>query len=108
MNINNSSIQFENVLENRINKIRKILASKREEYSKDTDRYHNFRVAARSGPIEQTAEEALEGMMRKHLVSVYDLILMPETRTRERIDEKIGDLINYLILLEGIMLEKLK
>ena len=52
-------------------------------------------------------------MMVKHLVSIKDLLDMCEVRsftnnvTQELIEEKFGDAINYLILLEGMVTEKL-
>lgn len=93
--------QFDQVLKERLRKIEKILGEKAKEYAKNNDRYHNFNVAAR---IRNTSpEEALSGMMMKHIVCVMDLIEDPKSATFELIDEKIGDNINYLILLEGMM-----
>jgi len=45
-------------------------------------------------------------MMVKHLVSVFDLIEGRIPTSQEMIDEKIGDMINYLILLEAVLKEK--
>jgi len=46
-------------------------------------------------------------MMLKHIVSVFFFFYWTETDdkriTTELIDEKIGDTINYLILLEGLL-----
>jgi len=57
---------------------------------------------------DETPERALWGMAKKHLVSVTDLIHGRAEVTPERIDEKIGDMINYLILLEGLLIKKSK
>lgn len=96
---------FNEVVEARIEKIRKVLADKGSEYATNDDRYHNFRVAARV--LDTSPEKALKGMMVKHEVSVMDLIewaeKSPEKLTAALIDEKIGDNINYLILLEGML-----
>lgn len=101
--------QFDLVRGARCKKIEVILGSKAKEYATDTDRYHNFRVAARMA--NTTPEKALKGMMLKHEVSVNDLIewseSAPERITEELIDEKIGDNINYLILLEGLLRERI-
>ena len=95
--------QFDTVCNERIVKIKKVLLSKSKEYAKGADRYHNFNVAARVGGTSR--EKALLGMMMKHLVSVLDIIEEPGRFNDEVIDEKIGDMINYLILLEGMLLE---
>lgn len=99
-----NDITFERLVERRLNLIRNTLNRKAVEYATD-DRLYNFKVAAR---INDTApEKALKGMMAKHEVSVQDLINGRGILTQELIDEKIGDHINYLILLEGLLNEKL-
>lgn len=51
------------------------------------------------------------GMMFKHAVSVMDLIEWiesnPEKITGDIVDEKIGDNINFLILLEGMLKQRI-
>jgi hypothetical protein len=100
---------FDVIVRNRTNKILKILESKGAEYSgSGEDRLHNFKVAARID--DESPEKALWGMIKKHLVSVIDIINdldMGILAPKERIDEKIGDTINYLILLEGLLCERL-
>ena len=97
---------FDQLVGERCGKIKAVLQSKAKEYVQGGDRFHNFKVAA--DIVGGSPEEALHGMMLKHIVSVLDLIKYPETRTKQMVDEKVGDNINYLILLEGIMLEGLK
>lgn len=95
---------FDDIVEDRIEQIRTILSEKGREYATSTDRFHNFRVAARI--LDTTPECALLGMMIKHIVSVLDLIDSTDELNIEMIDEKIGDTINYLILLEGLLRER--
>ena len=100
---------FNALVEERVNKIKSVLASKGKEYGIG-DRLHNFKVAGRIG--DNTPERALKGMWLKHLVSVFDLIDACDQRdrsllTRPIIDEKIGDSINYLILLEALLRERI-
>lgn len=45
-------------------------------------------------------------MYRKHLVSVMDLKNFPGDATPELIKEKIGDSINYHLLLEALLVER--
>lgn len=94
---------FEVLLKSRLKKTEVTLSHKANEYAIANDRLHNFHVAARI--LGTTPENALLGMANKHLVSVLDLIRYPGTVTPERVDEKIGDLINYLILLEAVFKE---
>lgn len=98
--------RFENILSERLKKCIDTLSVKANEYATE-DRLHNFKVAAKLQNC--TPITALAGMMSKHTVSVYDLIQRQEQGyvvTREMWDEKIGDSINYLILLSALVEEK--
>ena len=70
------------------------------------DRLHNFKVA---GKLQKcTPVKALGGMMAKHTVSVYDLIddyEQGKAISKEMWAEKIGDSINYLLLLTALLEE---
>lgn len=96
---------FDKIVEKRCEAIKTTLTHKALEYATDKDRFHNFRVAGRKLGI--TPEEALMGMKVKHDVSVDDLVEWvknsPEKLNHSIINEKIGDSINYLILLEGLL-----
>ena len=87
----------------------KTLIEKGKEYRRNNDPLHNFRVAAKVG--NTTEEKALWGFATKHYVSFLDMLndieqgVLP---TESYVDEKIGDLINYLILCEASIKEKLK
>ncbi len=97
---------FNTVVKQRCEKIENVLARKAGEYASTDDRLHNFKAAARA--LGTTPEAALWGMYMKHFVSVQDAVLDPEFKpTKEWIDEKLGDSVNYHILLEGVMIEKL-
>jgi len=98
--------EFEKLLERRIKLTRAVLSSKSDEYSKDSDKLYNFKRAGelyRKSPIE-----ALIGMKAKHDVSVIDMIEKAQKGIKpssKLVDEKIGDSINYLILLEALLRE---
>lgn len=85
-------------------KIEKVLGAKSDEYATDTDRLHNFKVAA--GMQGVTVKEALAGMMAKHTTSIFDMIGDGKDHSLEKWDEKIIDHINYLILLRAIVVEE--
>ncbi len=98
--------RFNEVLETTIKKCIDTLSVKSNEHATE-DRLHNFKVAAEIQNC--TPITALAGMMAKHTVSVYDLIKKQENGfvvSREMWDEKIGDSINYLILLSALVQER--
>jgi hypothetical protein len=97
---------FNTVLMDRLNKTGDTLGSKAKEYCRNEDRLYNFKRAAEI--MRTTPEKALLGMAMKHLVSVIDLVENPTTISEHLIDEKIGDLICYCVLLEARLLERLK
>ena len=98
--------RFERIYDDRIEKCLTVLELKSNEYSKDYDRLHNFKVAKNLG-VYKTNEQALWGMFIKHLVCLKDACDNPEIATDKFIAEKITDSINYLLLLEGLLTESM-
>ena len=96
---------FKEILESRIEKTRAVLSKKEAEYAEGGNRYHNFDEAAKL--LNVSPEEALVGMWVKHVVSIFDMVrtisLENLAPPDSLVDEKIGDAINYLILLEGMI-----
>ena len=96
---------FDKLVKERCEKIVHTLSVKGKEYRRNDNPFHNFdRVAERRG-IKPA--DALYGMYMKHEQSINDIIddikrdgTLPSV---EVLEEKIGDAINYLILLEGII-----
>lgn len=98
--------KFNEVIADRIQKCLYTLGFKAYEYA-TLDRLHNFKVAAELQGC--TPIRALGGMMCKHTVSVYDLINDFEEGADiplEVWEEKIGDSINYLLLLTALIHEQ--
>lgn len=101
--------KFYKLVNRRFDKILQGLTSKGKEYSKEDNKLHNFDRAALKRNISR--EEAIQGFMLKHEVSVDDIIenikkgIIPK---REVIDEKIGDLINYWILMEASIVQRIE
>ena len=104
-----TNLEFESVVDHRIQHIKDTLTIKGREYQNgDDDVFHNFKVAARMRNI--TPEQALDGMLLKHLVSMQDIIANTSkdiSPNIELLNKKIGDVINYYILLEGLLVERL-
>lgn len=100
--------EFEVVVKNCIGSIQKVLGNKAKEYASKEDRLHNFNKAKDLMRCK-TREYALLGMLNKHLVSVIDIVMNYENfnavPTKEVLEEKIGDTINYMILLKACFLE---
>jgi hypothetical protein len=104
---------FNEVVERRKNLISQVLQKKAGEYAIDGDRMYNFKRAALI--TNQSPEQVLLGMWTKHIVSVIDIIEAIKVThntdsekyySQEYVDEKLGDLINYAILLEGLLTER--
>lgn len=94
---------FEASIKAQVNRCMRTLVDKGEEYATD-DPLHNFRRAAELKG--ETLEQACVGMMVKHTVSIFDMVTDKEEHTIEAWREKIGDNINYLLLLSAILDEK--
>lgn len=80
--------------------------TKDKEYTKNNDKFHNFKRTAHIRGISTI--EAWDGMMNKHLTSVLDMIddsCDGKLPSQALINDKITDLIDYLLLYEGIVTE---
>ena len=99
---------FNALVEGRIGKIRAVLANKAREYSSATDMLHNFKRGA--AIFECTPERHNLFLNSKHLISIQDMVAdldAGKVALVEQWEEKIGDAINYLILLEGLVKERI-
>lgn len=100
--------KFDELVDERTQKIKASLIVKGKEYRRNNDPLHNFNIAAQVN--KTTREKALWGFAIKHYVSFLDILddiekgILPK---EEVIDEKIGDLINYLILAEASIKDKI-
>jgi len=100
--------QFQTILDNTLEQVRQVMGSKSAEYARGDDKLHNFKRAA--GVLGVSPEKALLGMLTKHTVSILDIIddldngKLPPV---ELLCEKIGDELNYHILLKALILERI-
>lgn len=105
-----NEMDFEMLVNDRCESIKAVLTKKAKEYATDKDRFHNFNAAAKKR--NTSPEQALMGIKVKHTVSIDDLVEWaensPEKLNDNIINEKIGDEINYLILLEGLLKERVE
>lgn len=96
--------EFDRLIGQRLKRCERVLCQKSEEYSRGGERLHNFYTAARMKG--ETPEQALWGMAMKHIVSVADIVndtMEGKVPDKKLLDEKIGDWINYGLLLEGLL-----
>ncbi|QDH47953.1 hypothetical protein PQB78_gp40 [Arthrobacter phage Xenomorph] len=96
--------KFNRVIEAQLDRSSNVLLKKSTEYATDTDRLHNFKVAAALQGCD--AKKALQGMMAKHTVSIYDMCNSNDIFGEELWNEKITDHINYLLLLQAVVTEE--
>lgn len=96
--------EFEEVVEKRFEKLRKVLLIKAREYAKSKNRMHNFYRAA--GLLGGQAVAALRGMWVKHVVSINDIVDDINAGVpvkRSLVEEKLTDNIAYLLLMDGLL-----
>ncbi len=103
-----TSTEFEKIVHARFGKcIDLMFGEKDQEYSRNNDKLYNFK---RAGEILRcTPEKALLGMLSKHLVSIIDIVEDIEKGripNQKILDEKCGDIINYIVLLQAILEEE--
>lgn len=101
--------EFDILVEARLEKIKKTLIEKGREYRRNADPLHNFNVAAQVG--KTTREKALWGFALKHYVSFLDMlddIEKGKLPSLEVVDEKLGDLMNYLVLCEASIKDRIE
>jgi len=100
---------FNGVVQDRLVLIENVLLAKGKEYTRGNDRFSNFKTSGRRQGI--SPERALNSMRDKHEVSLLDIINdldIGNLPSEALLEEKIGDSINYLILLEGLIKERLQ
>ncbi len=102
--------EFDVLVNARLNKCQNTLCVKAKEYATDDNRLHNFEEAGRMQGTTSSAACLSFGM--KHIISVIDIVKAIGNNnaivTKSVIDEKIGDTINYLLLLEACITQEMK
>jgi len=98
---------FKKLLEERFSKTRKVYSKKMNEYANDLDVFLSFKKGV-GFSFQNTPEGVAWEYACKHFESIKTIIskLPDEVPSDELVDEKIGDAINYLIILEGLIKER--
>lgn len=99
---------FNQFLEDELDSLRHKLGVKGAEYvpgGGEVSRFHNFEVAA--GLNDQSIEQALWGFVTKHIVSLSDMVKKDSLDFPfDQWEEKIGDVVIYMLLLKGMVVHK--
>lgn len=105
-----SNTKLQNFLESQNKFLTELLertSKKQIEYSRNDDPFHNFKKASQLSLTENEVAVAWEFCV-KHLQSLKDLILDYDEGkeiSKEIVDEKIGDIIVYMTLIRGMLLQ---
>lgn len=94
---------FEELFDEIVKQERETLCKKRTEYADGESRFINFYDGAHFTGL--SPEQTLWCYMAKHLASIREIV-NGKAVTREVLREKIGDARNYLVLLEGMILDR--
>jgi hypothetical protein len=97
---------FEQMALNSLAEIMERFHNKNAEYASTEDVFSNFKRAAGGLSYHCKAEQVAWEYAVKHLQSVKDMIAS-ETSTAEAIDEKIGDVIAYMLLIKGMLYNRI-
>lgn len=93
--------RFNQIVDEELENIKKVLCKKKGEYNLDTDRMSAFKEAAEY--LRKSPEDILMGYRCKHEMSLVDMINSGKQFPKELWLEKITDNINYLLLLLGLL-----
>ena len=98
--------QFDLLVDTTLMHCRELLTSKGANYAPGADRFLNFKCAAKVAVDELTPAQACLGMWRKQLISLVTIIEQDAKHLqKDRLDEVIDDLINYMLLTKGMLYE---
>lgn len=100
---------FERSAWNFINKCLVTMFSKNASYNHDNDKLANFKASARCQGL--TPEQVCINFAEKHRESIYNTLVAGINRgeplpSDEWVKEKLGDMINYMLLLNAIIEER--
>ena len=90
-------------VENSCNRSKRLLIKKSTEYPKGTDRLGQFKHIGTLN--SQHPIEALWGIVSKHIQSLAVMVKNPSSYNLKQWRKKSGDLRNYTILLEALLLD---
>lgn len=102
-----SSTNFSNFLQDAqqlLNKCLQLLASKNHDYSETQDAFANFKLAAHIAGIP--TEQTLLTLLGMKLARLNQLLGKNKSPKHEAVEDTLMDIINYTLLLRGILQER--
>lgn len=104
--------KFNRIVDARCESIKQTLTKKGAEYSTDNNVFHNFDESVGISFAKSPEMVAWE-YMTKHLQSIRDLVELTQHGymgypSETLVNEKIGDAINYLVLIEGMLKKRIE
>jgi len=99
---------FKKLLKARFKKIEDTFTVKQKEYANDVDVFENIKNGVGLSVFTTEPEQVAWNYAAKHLESIISMLekLPGEEPSEQLINEKIGDAINYLIIIEGLLKER--
>ena len=97
---------FDGILEQRLGLVKSTMLAKGKEYRRNENPFHNFEAGAKL--TNQNREDVLKGFLLKHEISINDMLedwRNGITPARHTVAEKFGDVINYFMILEAMMID---
>jgi hypothetical protein len=101
--------KFKCFLQGIFNRTENTFLRKRNEYANDQDVFISFKKG-KDFSFHNESEQVAYGYLCKHLESIRSMLeKLPDKEPDENlINEKFGDAINYLIIIEGLLIERLE
>jgi hypothetical protein len=96
-------IEFDDLIKSRFHKSVETMRGKAVDYATDEERLQNFYDGAELMMI--TPEQYLLTLVTKHWLAIRDAVVQNANMDRVWVEEKVGDVINYMILLEALRKE---
>ena len=100
--------QFDDVINTTLEQSKETLIVKGKEYRRNNNPLHNFDVGANiTGKLR---EEVIWGFALKHFISIQDIrndMVQGTLPKIEVINEKYGDLINYLLIEKASIIDRI-
>lgn len=100
--------QFDEVVKTTLNKCEETLVIKGKEYRRNNNPFHNFEKGVEI--TGRTREDVIWGFALKHFISIQDIkndISLGRLPSIEVVDEKYGDLLNYLLIEKASIIDKI-
>jgi hypothetical protein len=98
-----NSIEFSQSVETALDIVKSRLVVKNQEYAHNSDVFRNFNTGI---SLQNTPEGVAWEYMTKHLQWLKDTIKEQKTPNMEQVDEKIIDIVNYLLIIRAMYEDK--